>query len=295
MPDDIADLLLFAEIAEAGSLTAAGRALKLPKSTVSRRLQALEDRIGQRLLSRTTRKLVPTDLGEALLGRCQRLRETYAEARAVLDSRSGKRGVLRISMTSDLAMFFCADFLARFAVDHPELGLEIDLTPRKLDLVADRIDVALRVGAMTDSALVARRVAGLQRGVYASPAYLARAGTPERPEELVRHEAVLLEVHTPFAPQVTMKRGSRALGVPLSGRVVANSLGTVQRLTVEGAGIAMLLAHMAKPEVDAGRLVRLLPGWSLPTWDVYAVTPARRLLPARTRAFLHDLRRFRWP
>jgi len=162
-------------------------------------------------------------------------------------------------------------------------------------MAAERTDVAVRIGRLADSALVARRIAGLQVGVYTSPSYIARAGMPERPNHLARHEAVLLEVHTPFAPQVTVERGGRTFGVPLMGRIVANSLGTVHRLTVEGAGMAVLLAHMAKPDVEAGRLVRLLPGWSSPGLEVHSVAPARRLLPMRTRLFLEALRRFRWP
>lgn len=285
------DLLIFARVAELGSFSRAAERLGLPKSTVSRRLAALEQRMGERLLLRTTRRQTLTEFGLQLL---EHARQVVAELDAVGLLREQRQaapsGRLRVSMPGDFANMVLVDSLAAFMALHPAISLELDLSPRRVDLLGEGFDVAIRMGDLADDALlVASKLAVFTHGLYASPGYLAEHGDPQTPDDLSGHAAVRLMRGNGEAAGWTLLQGEqRWTGVP-AGRVSANSPEMLIRLASAGAGIAAVPDHYAVADVRAGALRRVLPGWDLPTSTAWAVYPGRKLMPAKTRAFVDML------
>lgn len=285
------DLLLFAHVVEEGSFTRAATRLGIPKSTLSRRIGVLESKLGERLLLRTTRKLTVSDLGRAVLAHARQVASEVDATLALSQHRQTQpSGRLRISMPADLATDVLEQFLARFIKAHPALFLEIDLSPRRVDLIGENFDVAIRMGDLADDAsLAARRLAVFSHGLYAAPDYLRRHGVPTEPEALIEHETLqLLARSGEAAPWILTRGAERWEGSP-PARASANSPALLMRLAVSGAGIAVLTDFFAEPHLRAGELVQILAQWNLPTVAAWAVFPGRRLMPARTRAFLDAL------
>jgi DNA-binding transcriptional LysR family regulator len=284
------DVRLFFEVAKAGTITAAARRLDLPKSTVSRRLIQFEESLGIKLLHKTTRKITLTALGTSYLERCERVVREIEEAGSYLESVTTKAaGELRVTMPTDFAIHWLADFLVAFARRHPDVRLSLDLTGRRLDLVGERFDVALRVGALTGSDTVARKLFGFTWQLYASPAYLREAGRPERPADLAAHRFVLLEAYARPRPELTLVSGQKVERVATPGTIVSNSLGALRAMVVAGGGIGMMPLRMAKEYLDEKKLVHVLPGWGSQPVDMFYIISSRRLLPAKTRLFVEEL------
>jgi len=285
------DLLIFARVAELGSFSRAAERLGLPKSTVSRRLTALEQRMGERLLLRTTRRQTLTEFGLQLL---EHARQVVAEVDAVKALREQRQaapsGRLRVSMPSDFANLLLADSLAAFMALHPAISLELDLSPRRVDLLGEGFDVAVRMGDLPDDALlVASKLTVFTYGLYASPDYLAEHGDPQSPDELARHAAVrLMRGNGEPAGWTLMLGEQRWDGVPV-GRLTATSPEMLMRLARAGAGIAALPDGFAQADVRAGALRRVLPTWCLPSSTAWAVYPGRKLMPPKTRALVDML------
>ena len=285
------DLLIFARVAELGSFSRAAERLGLPKSTVSRRLAALEQRMGERLLLRTTRRQTVTEFGLQLL---EHARQVVAEMDAVAVLREQRQaapsGRLRVSMPSDFANLLLVDSLAAFMALHPAISLELDLSPRRVDLLGEGFDVAIRMGDLPDDALlVASKLAVFTHGLYASPDYLAEHGDPQSPDDLARHAAVrLMRGSGEPAAWKLIQGDQRWSGVP-AGRASANSPEMLIRLARAGAGVAAVPDGFAQADVRSGALRRVLPGWTLPTSTAWAVYPGRKLMPAKTRAFVDML------
>jgi DNA-binding transcriptional LysR family regulator len=285
------DLLLFARVADAGSFTRAAERLRLPKSTVSRRLAALEAQLGERLLLRTTRKLTITDFGMSVL---EHARQVVAEVDAAADFAQHRQtlpsGRLRVSLPGDFATVVMGSLLADFVARYPAIALEIDVSPRRVDLIGENFDIAIRMGDLPDDAtLAARRLALFSGSLYAAPHYLARRGVPSEPEALMEHDALrLLQRNGEPMPWVLSRGDQRWEGIP-PGRATANSPELLIRLARLGAGITVVSDHFAEPYVRSGEFVPVLPDWSLPPVAAWAVFPGRRLLPARTRVFLDAL------
>lgn len=285
------DLLLFARIVDEGSFSRAADRLGIPRSTVSRRLSALEAQFGERLLLRTTRKLSVTDFGNAVLEHARHVAEDVAAATSLAQNRQVEpSGRLRVSMPADMATLVLAPLLAEFVVRYPAITLEVDLSPRFVDLVGENFDVAIRMGTLRDDAtLAARRLAVFVGSLYASPAYLARRGTPSEPEALMEHEGLHVLSRTGEPMAWVLARGEqRWEGVP-PARAAANSPELLMRMALAGSGIAAVHDHFAVPYLTDGRLVQVLPDWRLPPVSAWAVFPGRRLMPARTRVFVDAL------
>jgi DNA-binding transcriptional LysR family regulator len=282
------DLLLFARIVEAGSFTRAAERVKLPKSTVSRRLALLETTLGERLLQRTTRKLVVTEFGASLFEHARRLADEVEAAGALAQHRQGEpSGKLRISAPGDFANSGLNEVIARFLERHPAVTLEMDLTPRRVDLVAENFDIAIRMGDLPDDATLSARPIVLERpGLYASPGYLARHGIPEHPDDLATHDLLCILSRSGGSAPWTLIRGKVRWERSLPARLTANSPDLLARIAARGAGIAFSSALFAQPYVQTGELVRVLPEWEMPTANGWAVFPSRKLMPAKTRAFL---------
>ena len=290
---DANDLILFAQVMAAGSFSRAAERTGLPKSTLSRRIGQLEAKLGERLLTRTTRRLSITDFGERVLDHAKRLQEETEAATAMALNRQGTpRGLLRVAMPPDFQELDLTPMLLQYASSYPEVHLELDLSPRRVDLVAERIDLAVRVASRLpdDRTLVARKLCELANGLYASPAYLARYGVPAAPADLLDHVGLALIGGNGETVPWRLSRGAEQWeGMP-SGPLAANSPGLQRDLATHGLGVVGLVDRFADKWVEQGLLKRVLPDWALPTMTLWCVTPGRRLLPARTLAFIELLR-----
>jgi len=292
MSVDLNDLAVFTKVVQEQSFTRAGTALGLPKSAVSRRVSRLEDRLGVRLLQRTTRRLSLTDAGQAYFERCARIIADVEDAgRVVTDMHATPRGRLRVTAPVELGVDYLSPIAGEFLTRYPDVQLDLDLTSRFVDLVAEGYDVAIRAGAaLAESTLVARRIMRAPWQLVASPAYLDQYGTPSNPAQLSDHDCVI------FGPsgvnavwKLEHQRGTKSLSVPVSGRLAATNFGVVKRAALAGLGVAQMPALLCADEVDAGELTVVLPSWSAPESSLYVVYPSRRHLSAKVRVFVDFL------
>jgi DNA-binding transcriptional LysR family regulator len=279
------DMALFVEVAQARSFRRAADATGVPNSTLSRRISALEKAIGLRLLHRTTRRVELTEAGQLYYERCRRIVEEARLAHEQLgEMQAQPSGVLRASLPVDFATIYMAPLVAEFARLYPGISFDFDLTPRRVDLISEPFDVAIRMGELHDSNLIARLLARLSVQAYASPAYLKLAGEPKHPSELAQHECVGF----PKAGKWSLHREAESVEVDVGGRFMANSVGMFRRLATLDLGVVLLPEEMAADDVLAGRLRRVLSDWQAKPIPVYALTETR-LLPAKTQRFIEFL------
>lgn len=284
------DMALFVEVARAMSFRRAAEALGMPNSTVSRRVSGLEKAIGLRLLHRTTRKLELTEAGQTYFERCQRIVDEARLAHEQLGELLAQpSGVLRASLPVDFATAYLAPLIAEFARLYPGITFDFDLTPRRVDLVSEPFDVAIRMGESSDSSLVARLLARLPTHLYASPHYLARKGTPRQPADLARHDCLSFRSGKPTVWTLTRDKDGSEAHVAVGGRVQLNSVGMMRRLATLDMGIVMMVDALVADDVTQGRLCPVLPRWHAPPVPVYAMTETR-LLPAKTQRFMDFLK-----
>ena len=286
---------LFVEVARTKSFRKAAEALDMPNSTLSRHIAELEKLIGLRLLHRSTRKVELTGAGEVYFQRCQSIVEEARIAHeSLLDVAERPTGTLRVSMPVELAIGYLAPILRDFAQTYPLISFEFDLTPRRVDLQADPIDLAIRIGPppTAPSTLVARQIALLPRYLYAAPSYLKQAPPLVHPGDLARHVLCVAQgsvKQQPGAPR-TLYRGDETADVMIESRFATNSVGLSRSLAIMGVCIAVLNDELVREEVALGRLRRVLPDWSFAPVQVHAITETR-LLPARTRLFIDFLKK----
>ena len=291
------DLALFARIAEAGSFSRAAEHLGQPRSTVSRRLAELEQALGERLLIRSTRKLRLTEFGRAMLAHASHVVEAVAAASALADNRQVEpSGRLRVTMPPFIAQGVAAPMIERYLCEHPRVTLELDLSSRRVDLLAEDYDLVVRVSALElDASLTATLLAELPTGLYAATSYLRRLGEPQVPQDLERLDGLLIARHDGPLPWELMRHSASGVerwqGIARP-RCVATSGEILVRLAVDGHGIVGLPEVLAEAQMASGALVRVLPEWKLPDLPVWAVISGRQLLPAKTRAFLDALRAY---
>lgn len=281
------DMALFVEVVKARSFRRAAETIGVPNSTLSRRISGLEKVIGLRLLNRTTRRIELTEAGQLYFERSKRIVDEARLAHEQLGEMLAQpSGVLRASLPVDFANIFLAPLIAEFARRYPGISFDLDLTSRRVDLVAEPFDVAIRMGESPDSNLIARQLARLRRYLYASPRYLELFGEPSRPAELAQHESLLLPEQ---AASWTLHHGAETIEVSVGGRFRPNSVGMIRRLATLDLGIAMLVEEIAAEDLAEGRLRRVLPQWQGSPIPVYAITETR-LLPAKTQRFIEFLR-----
>jgi DNA-binding transcriptional LysR family regulator len=288
---DLNDIVVFTKVVETKSFTGAAEALGLPKSTVSRKLAQLEERLGVRLVQRTTRKLALTEIGEAYYERCSRIVSDVASAeQLVTDMQATPRGRLRVTATVDFSSRYLGTIIASFLADHPEVNVEIDATDRVVDLIEEGFDVAIRFGQLPESSLVARRLCSASVVLCAAPSYIAKHGTPIAAEELYNHDHVLF---TPMSRNQiwTLVNGEGSFEFGRPARFASNNFGAVRDVAIAGGGIAVMSDFMVEDDIRAGTLVRVMPGWESRPTDIHAVYPARQNLPPRLTLFLDHLAR----
>lgn len=282
------DLLLFARVVDEGSFSRAAERMGMPKSTLSRRLSSLEAQLGERLLLRTTRKLTVTDFGNNVLQHAQQVTSEVEATLALAQHHQVEpSGRLRVSTPADFANEMLGSMLAKFVAKYPAISLELDLSPRRVDLIGENFDLAIRMGDLPDDAsLVARRLAVFSVSLYASADYLARRGQPTEPEALMEHDTLRLLARNGEPIPWQLSRGEMQWRGTPPGRATANSPDLLLRLARAGAGITVLSDHLAEPHVRSGELIQVLADWDSPTVTAWAVFPGRRLMPTRTRVFL---------
>ncbi|MDR2092698.1 MAG: LysR family transcriptional regulator [Azoarcus sp.] len=279
------DMALFVEVVKARSFRAAAEAMGMPGSTLSRRIGALEKKIGLRLLHRTTRKLALSEAGQIYFERCKRIVEEARLAHEQLGEMLAQPGgVLRASLPADFAVYL-APLMAEFARRYPDIAFDFDLSPRRVDLVSEHFDVAIRAGKPEDSQLIAYPLTVLSARLYASPPYLERAGEPVEPADLARHECLALRRGEAW----TLHKGTETIRVPAGGRFAFNNVGLIRRLATLDMGVILLPEEMLAADLASERLCRVLPQWHGAPLPIYAMTETR-LLPAKTQRFIAFLR-----
>jgi DNA-binding transcriptional LysR family regulator len=280
------DMHLFVEVGKTKSFSQAARSLGIPPSTLSRRIANLETGLDRRLLNRTTRRVELTDDGAAYFARAARIVEEARLTHEELRKRTTRPGGhLRISMPTNFAVSRAGPWLAEFACLYPEVTFEIDVSPTRVDLVAEKFDVAFRAGELPDSgSTVIRQLGVIRQSLYAAPEYIRTHGAPAHPRELAGHQC-LRAGGGPGQNVWTLVRGRKRVSVSVVVRFWLNNTVLLLRLAEQGMGIATLVDAVCDDDVASGRLVRVLPDWHLPAMPFFAVT-ATRPVPAKTRALI---------
>ncbi|MCA8195411.1 LysR family transcriptional regulator [Burkholderia vietnamiensis] len=287
--DDLPALETFARIVSAGSLSAAARELDLSLSVVSKRLAHLESRLGVRLLHRTTRQQTLTDDGAQFHAQVLRILAEIERAETLMSDRRGTvNGILRVTAPGELGRVRIVPLVAAFQRQHPALTVQLMLTDTIVDLLAQDIDVAVRIGSLADSTMIARELAPNHRVLCAAPSYVATHGLPAHPADLRAHRCIVLGDQPRTEWRFDGANGSVAVDV--TAALLTNDGGAARSFALEGAGIALKSIWDVDADLDAGTLVRVLPAFAAPAAPLHAVYPGGRHVPLRVRAFVEFLR-----
>ncbi|MBC7801012.1 MAG: LysR family transcriptional regulator, partial [Gemmatimonadaceae bacterium] len=275
---DLNDLRVFATVAALLNFSAASRSLGMPKSSVSRSIARLETTLGTRLLQRTTRDVALTEFGAALQERCvdilARLDDTIDYVGSL--GTGSPRGVLKVSAGIGFGINVLSGVLPQFLERYPDVQVSLELTSRSVDLVAESVDVAIRLGPMPDSQLVAKRLGSMPRYLCAAPKYLERRGWPRILEDLHDHDAVEMPGVDGRPRRWTFSGDGEARTIEVRPRLTVNEALTIHRLVVNGVGIGCLSGYLCAPDLGTGQIVRLLPEWAMPALEVSVVFPSHR-------------------
>ena len=286
---DLNDIVVFTKVVETRSFTGAAEQLGLPKSTVSRKLAQLEERLGVRLVQRTTRKLALTDIGQAYYERCARIVADLAAAeQLVTDMQATPRGRVRVTAPVDLAMRHLGNIIAEFLDASPDINIELDASDRVVDLIEEGFDVAIRFGTLPESTLIARKLCTITGILCASPAYVERRGAPKSIDDLEDCDRVLF-TPSPRTQSWTLEAGSATYEFGRPAKFACNNIGAVLEAVLAGSGVALLTDFMVADHIAQGALVHVLPEWRSKPIDCNAVYPARQNLPPRLALFLDHL------
>ncbi len=284
---DLTDMEIFARVVTAGSMSAAGREMGLSPAVISKRIRRLEERLGARLLQRTTRQIALTEDGQGYYERVIGILASIEEAESFVTRRNAApRGTLRVAAPTSFGRMHIAPYLGRFSQLYPDLKLSLMLSDNFVDIVGEGYDLAVRIAALENSSLIARRLAPNHRVICASPAYLEREGEPESLSDLTRHNCVFATHQDLW--QLEGPEGPTAVRV--SGNVQTNSSEVVREAVAAGLGIALRSTWDVGPALQRGELKIILPDYrESRRVAVYAVYPSRRFLPARVRVFIDFL------
>ncbi|MEJ8566313.1 LysR family transcriptional regulator [Elongatibacter sediminis] len=287
--DRLAAMRTFVEIVDRGSLTAAAVALDRSQPTVVRALASLEEHLGATLLRRTTRRMSLTGEGRDYLERCRRILADVEDAeRAVSQDEEEPRGDLRVTAPVQFGKRYIAPLVTRFLDRHPRVRVDLILVDRLVDLVDEGIDLALRIGPLADSTLVASRVGHVRRVVCASPGRLAESGCPDHPSELSQLPCIRQESLAPGTVW-RFREAGRVTAVPVQGRFATNQIAAAVAACIDGAGFGKFLSYQVQPYVDDGRLRLVLEDFEPEPWPISLVYPSGRILPTRLRALVKQM------
>lgn len=284
--DRIREMETFLRVVEAGSFSAAARGLDIGQPAVSKIVADLERRLGIRLLARSTRRLTPTEAGLAFYERARRAMAEADEAETAARGAAMRlEGRLRVSAPVTFGRLHVVPKLGAFLDAHPRLRLELVMDDRVIDLLAENIDAALRLGALPDSELTARRLAGADRLVVATPSYLARWGFPGAPEDLRDHQAIVYRQVT-GGQEWVFRREKSEVPVRLEPRLTLSAAEGVREAVLTGLGLTIASRWMFAPELASGEVVPVLQEWSLPPMDLWVTYPSGRLMSTKAKAFV---------
>ncbi len=282
--DRLDELTVLVTVLDSGSLAAASRRLRRSPPSITRALAALEDRVGARLVERTTRRLTPTEAGRSLAAQARAVLGAYAEAvRDAADAPA--RGTVRVTAPVVFGRRHVTPLVAAFLDAHPAVTVDLVLADRNLDLVDEGLDVAIRIGRLADSSLLARRVGEVRQMLVASPSYLAARGSPRTPADLADHDAIF-SASRPVPIEWRFRDATRTRIVRLAPRLLVNEVEAALVAARLGRGIATALSYQVAEDLAAGTLIRLLPDHEPPPVPVQLVTPGGRHMAPRVRAFL---------
>jgi DNA-binding transcriptional LysR family regulator len=280
------NMQVFARVVELGSLSAAGRHLRLSPAVVSHRLQQLEGHLGVRLLNRTTRQVQPTEQGAAYYEACQEVLAALAHAESVVaDAGGAPRGSLRVTAPLGFGRRVLAPLVPRFLARYPQLDVRLRLSDHLLDLLREAVDVAIRLAVLADSSLIARKIADCPRVLCAAPSYLAERGAPERPEYLVDHQCLLLRYPGSQQFRWTLRTAEGPEAFAVAGRIDADDGDVLTEWALLGHGIVLKPVFEVAEQLRSGALVPVLRGHPPTPATLAVVYPHRRLLPAKVKAF----------
>lgn len=286
---DVNDMVIFAEVVKAGGFSRAAEQLGRPKSSVSRRIANLESQLGVRLLERTTRKMRLTEVGQTFLRHCNHIADEVVMATQVVENLSSSpRGLLRISASYSVGLQLLGPVTTEFMRRFPDVKMQLTLSNRRVDLIEEGFDLAIRVGSLTESNLVAKKIGGSQLSFYASPVYLRAIKPPRTPAELAQLCVLHMSEHEiPAGLEFLGPQGVETISIAFRGLI--NDFHLLKQMLVDGVGIAILPSYLCLDELAAGQLVKILPEWSLPEVGFHAVYPSHRGVTPKLRAFLDML------
>jgi DNA-binding transcriptional LysR family regulator len=286
--DRLEGMSIVLAVAEAGSLSAAARRHKMPLATVSRKVSELEAHLRTKLFNRSSRALVPTDAGRSYIAAAKRILADVAEAeRAASGEYATPRGELTVSAPFAFSRLHLVPVLAEFVAAFPEVDLHLDLLDRPANLLEEHVDVALRIGTLADSSLIAIRIGEIRRMLCASPAYLKARGTPRSPDDLSKHDCIsFVPLQSPTTWTFKGDRNEIEHVVPVRSRLVLNNLESTYEAARSGMGIATVFSYQVAESVKSGELALLLRDFEPPPIPVSFVYPPNRFMPVKLRAFL---------
>jgi DNA-binding transcriptional LysR family regulator len=282
---DLNETAVFVKVVQAGGFSAAARQLGLPTSTVSTRVARLEKRLGVTLLRRTTRRLALTDAGNLYFRHAAEGLEHVLEAEAAIAASAGETGgLLRVTAPADLGDAELARYIGRFCRAYPKISVELLLTDRYVDLLAEGVDVAIRMGALRESSLIARKVGVARWAPFASRGYLRSAPPLTKPQHLRKHRCVMF---TPLGKDHWTLGDTRgSVTVALAGPVIANNINLIRSMVLAGEGVGLLPTYLCRSASDDAGLTRVLPEWHAKSDPVHLVYPRQRFVPPKLRAFV---------
>ncbi len=287
--DKFQGMQLFTRVVDAGSFTAAAEGLGISRALASKLIQTLEDSLGVRLLNRTTRRVSLTDAGRNYYQRVSEILAQLAEAEAeAAELQLEPRGRMRVSAPISFSVLHLAPAFSEFQRRYPRVELELELSDRLVDLVEEGFDLAIRIGKLADSTLVARRIAPACLVMVASPDYLKRAGTPNEPTDLSMHNFMIYTLAT-RRDEIALERNGETTTTRIRGNLLVNNGDFIAAAAVEGHGISVLPTFIVADLLKRGELVRVLDSWIVPPIAIHAVYAQTRSLPAKTRALIDFL------
>lgn len=291
--DKLRRMALFARVVETGAMSTAARELGMSPSAVSQQIRQLEGETGVVLLHRSTRKLALSEAGAAFYEGCaEMVKAAQSAEQRLAELRDAAVGELRVAAPVGFAGTHLAGALGPLLQNNPGLRLRLFIEDRRIDLIEERIDLAIRIGTLADSSLVARELANWEMVLCAAPSYLARAGMPKTPEDLLTHDWLVLTVlETPHQLELTGPKGE-SFKARVEARVASTNSRSLREMALAGAGLARQPLPDVEEELKNGKLIRLLPEWRVPAIGVYAVTPQREAQPAKVRHAIDALRRY---
>lgn len=287
--DLLTSMRVFATVAGTGSFTQAAERLDLSRAMVSKHVATLEAHLGARLLNRTTRRLSLTESGAAYYERCQQILSDIEEAEAAAGQlTSAPRGTLKITMPLAYGLHRLGELVAEYTRLNPAVKLDISLNDRYADLVEEGFDLAVRIGTLPDSSLIARKLGATLSVVCASPGYLEKYGTPEQPADLARHSC-LGYTYTGSGTEWRLSHDGRDETIPITGAIRANNGDMLRLAAVNGAGLILQPLFIVEEDLRSGRLVQVLEQYTSSQYGIYAVYPSRKHLSAKVRTFVDFL------